>query len=166
VFHHVTLEDLGIGHDGGNIELRLQVYDGDIRYKLQHVHPALKIYPPFATAHAGEQGDGGYELVEQCHADYGDWYVTMTALSGCSAYNVQYFLHSVDRPCTESAHEPPLVETKQDLKGAKSNNAVRCVKRRMRKPRNRYVRSGSLRVEAKSEEWCSSPWLHTWRRET
>jgi len=78
------LQDLGIGHDGGNLDLRLRVYNGDIRYKLQHHHPALKIYPPFATAHAEDHYDGGYEKIEQCHADYGDWYITMTALQGCS----------------------------------------------------------------------------------
>jgi len=116
VFHHVVLQDLGIGHDGGNLDLRLRVYNGDIRYKLQHHHPALKIYPPFATAHAEDHYDGGYEKIEQCHADYGDWYITMTALQGCSAYDIQYFLHDPAYPCTTSAHEPPLVATKQDLK--------------------------------------------------
>jgi hypothetical protein len=33
-----------------------------------------------------------------------------------AAYDIQYFLHDPAYPCTTSAHEPPLVATKQDLK--------------------------------------------------
>jgi hypothetical protein len=42
--------------------------------------------------------------------------VSVRAHVELTAYDLQYFLHDPDHPCSTSAHEPPQVATKQDLK--------------------------------------------------